>query len=462
MFFPDAAQILKVSLQHPKPSLKIEGASIDTRTLEPGNLFVALETAKEDGHRFLSSAFEKGASGALVSQNYLASLKALPENWQNLLPVANTALAFLKLGSEYRKALPLKAAIAVVGSVGKTSTKEFLHYIFSQKSSTLATRGNLNNQLGLPLTLLRLQSSHEYAICELGTDHLGEIKILAEALQPDAGILTQIAAEHLEGFGSLENVYEGEIELFHAMKPGSVAVIPDDDPVLDQKIQNLPLKFIRVGSSSKADYRLGNVKSASGWISFQLNGIEFSFPGLASFLARNASMALALADQCGLKLQDLPSRWENLKFPSGRFESQIIGDGVHVIFDGYNASPASFQAALKTFEEIPATGRKFLIFSDMLELGSEEKKFHEALGFDIAKTKISQVVAYGKRAAWSLEVLKSKNPKMAAAFVENAKEAAHFLQGKLEAGDWVLLKASRSMKIEDVLNYLSGKESVCH
>jgi UDP-N-acetylmuramoyl-tripeptide--D-alanyl-D-alanine ligase len=239
-------------------------------------------------------------------------------------------------------------------------------------------------------------------------------------------------------------------------------IIPDDDPILESKIQKFPLKFIRVGASAAAAYRLSDIKTQDGWVSFNLNGISFSFPGVAAFLSRNAAMAVAMADQYGIKLQDLPRKWNDLKLPSGRYEQQIILDGVHAIFDGYNASPASFEAAVQTFEEMRVNGRKTLVFSDMLELGAEEKRYHEELGTRIAKAGFDYVVAYGKRSLWTLEKMKTVNSKIQSDYVENAQEAAQKLQGKLRSGDWILLKASRSMRIENVLTHLSGNQPIVH
>jgi UDP-N-acetylmuramoyl-tripeptide--D-alanyl-D-alanine ligase len=288
------------------------------------------------------------------------------------------------------------------------------------------------------------------------------VQQLAEAFRPDCGLLTRIAPEHLEGFGTLENVYEGEIELFRAMRPGSPAVIPDDDPLLMEKISNLKLKWIRVGKTATADYRLSDIKTENSRVIFKVNGKTFSFPGIAAFLARNAAMAIAMAETCGMSLEEMPEFWQDFKLPAGRFQEQVYPPGIRVIFDGYNASPASFEAAVQTFEDIPADGRKILVFADMLELGAEEKEYHEALGRQIARSKLDGAIVYGKRAQWSFDVVRKENPQFSIEYVENQREAAARLEGRLQAGDVILLKASRSMKIEDVLNYLFDSKPIPH
>lgn len=455
MFFPDAARILATTLYSPEPSSEINGASIDTRSLQPGNLFVALPGEKTDGHQFLKTAFEKGASGAIVLDKYWNIIPAAvrPPGWKNVIAVPDPAAAFLKLAGAYRDSLKIKT-IGVVGSVGKTSTKEFLHYLLRQKFPVLATEGNLNNHLGLPLTLFKLKPHHQIAVCELGTNRIGDVRQLAEILKPNCGLLTRIAPEHLEGFGTLENIYEGELELFHAMREGSPAVIPDDDPVLLKKVAGLPLCWIRVGTTANANYRLTDLRSDSNRVHFKVNGQPFSFSGSATFLARNAAIAIAMAETCGVDFSEMPEFWEDFKLPAGRFQEQVFPPGVRVIFDGYNASPVSFDAALQAFEAMPATGKKIVVFSDMLELGPEEKDFHEALGKRIAHAKLDGAIAYGTRARWSIETIQRENAHLSAEYVDNQREAALRLEGKLQAGDMLLLKASRGMKIENVLNYL--------
>jgi UDP-N-acetylmuramoyl-tripeptide--D-alanyl-D-alanine ligase len=462
VFFPDAAKILASNLYRPEPSSKINGASIDTRTIQPGNLFVALPGTQTDGHQFLKPAFEKGASGAIVQDKYWQEHgSAAPSSWKNIIPAADPAAAFLNLAAAYRNSFAL-TAIGVVGSVGKTSTKEFLHYLLRQKFPVLATEGNLNNHLGLPLTLFKLNSLHQFCVCELGTNRIGDVQQLAAALKPDCGLLTRIAPEHLEGFGSLDNVYEGELELFRSLRPGSAAVIPDDDPLLLEKIKGLNLRWYRVGMTPQAAYRLSEVRTDGIRVHFKVNGYPFSFPGVATFLARNAAIAAAMAEISGLPLEKMPSFWRDFTLPAGRFQEQVFPPGIRVIYDGYNASPASFDAALQTFEEMSATGRKILVFSDMLELGTEEKKYHEALGKRIVEAKLDGAIAYGPRARWSVDAIRRGNPQFSIEYVENQREAAGRLEGRLKAGDVLLLKASRSMKIEDVLNYLFDSKPVLH
>lgn len=458
--FLEAGRALRASLEFPNPSIKGCGASIDTRTLKTGNLFVALRGQHQDGHTYLEEAFRKGASGAVIEKKVWENARARFLNaktaYWNLLPVENTEKALGELAAWRRSHFDIPV-IGVTGSVGKTSTKEFLHYLLRQKYRVLANQGNLNNHLGLPLTLLRLEAGDEYLISELGANHRGEIRMLARILKPTAGIMTQIAPAHLEGFGSLEAIYEAKLELFSELPAGSLAVIPDDDPVLDEKSRPRNLKLIRVGRSQPANYRITRLESGNDQIHFEINSkYHFAFPGIAPFLALNAALAVAMVRELGMAWEDLPARWDDLALPAGRFERTIIRDGISVIYDGYNASPASFEKALETFQALSVSGRKILVFADMLELGGKEKEYHEALGRKIASCDFEEVVGYGPRTVVSLEAIGREKKSARARHFETAEEASHYLNARLRTGDCVLLKASRGMKIENVLKNISG------
>ncbi len=456
---PDAARVLGVKAENPSAPALIEGASIDTRTLQPGNLFVAIRGQKDDGHRFLETAFARGASGALVERDYYEKNKAALSAFKNLLPVADTGAALVDLARAYRSLFDLNA-VGITGSVGKTSTKEFLAYLFSKKYKVLATAGNFNNHIGLPLTLFRLREGDQVCVAELGASAAGEIRFLSTILKPQAAIITKIAPSHLQGFGSIEKIYEAKSELLEALPPGSFAVLPDDDPLLVHKAEQLKLKPVLVGDSWRAHYKVTDERAEDGKVRFTLvfkkMKKEFSFPGLASFLARNAAMAIALADVLGLPLSEIPSDWDDLKLPSGRFEERMLGP-VRFIYDGYNASPASFDAALQAFSGMKVTGNKYLAFSDMLELGPQEEEYHRELGRKIAEAGIPYF-CYGPLAAKAAEAARKSNAGLEGAHFSSFSELASHLNAKIRGGDAVLLKASRGMKIEEVFNWIQARQ----
>ncbi len=458
LLFPEAAKILGTKPEFEK-NFPILGASIDTRKVEPGNLFVAIQGARDDGHRFLEDAFRKGASGALVQREYFNAHKSSldPALFKNLLPVENTCQAFAVLAAGWRSRLSLKA-VGITGSVGKTSTKEFLSYFLRQKLKVLSTEGNFNNELGLPLTLFRLREDHQVCVAELGASHIGDIRFLTSLLKPTHAILTQVSPVHVEGFGSLQAIYDAKLEIVESLAAGSVAVLPDHDPVLLEKAGHFPAKIILAGQTPQADYFLSEVECEDSRVSFKVNGRQFSFPGLAAFLAKNAAMAIAMAEQIGVPMENLPSEWDDFKLPAGRFQEQSF-NGLRIIFDGYNASPASFEAALESFCELKTTGRKILVFADMLELGPDERMYHEELGIKIAKCDFDLIVGYGLRAQVSVAATRDENDAVSAEHFPCAQGAAQFLKDQVREGDTILFKASRGMKIEEVLEELKQKDA---
>jgi UDP-N-acetylmuramoyl-tripeptide--D-alanyl-D-alanine ligase len=452
----EASRLLRVSPEFQDLSLTIRSLSIDTRTLSPGDLFVAFKGENCDGHDFLAAAFEKGASGALIdkrqSQAVFTNLRAAKVPIHNLIPVPGPQAAMTTLAAEYRKTLPVKV-VAVTGSVGKTTTKEFLFYLLRGKYSVLATAGNLNNHLGVPIMLSRLEPSHQYCVMEMGANHPGEIRALAEIAAPSAGILTPIGPAHLEGFGSLENVYNTKLELADLLRKEDPLVVPESDTRLLEKIGQKGRRAVTVGYSKHAEYRIADVKSEGGEVAFSLNAKRrFSFPGRAPFLALNAGLAVAMARSLGLAWEEIPHQWEDVGFASGRFRETILPNGVRVIDDSYNANPISFGSALVAFRSLPGIGKKIVVFADMLELGAEEERFHSELGERIAASGADLALAYGERARASIEALKRAKTGCIARHFKDGLEALVALKGVLHPGDLVLFKGSRGMHVEKILD----------
>ena len=458
--YREANMVLKCTLKLPNPSSLIQGVSIDTRTINPGDVFIALSGERSDGHKHLAEAFQKGASGAVVSseKNDLVAeqIKEGGELCQNILVVEDPFRAMTELVSRHRVRLKVKG-IAITGSIGKTTTKEFLYFLLKQKHKVLANSGNFNNHLGVPLTLSKLKAEHLFYVIEMGANHVGEIKSLSNSIKPEALILTRIAPVHLEGFGSLENIYSAKLEALDALPPGAPVVIFGDDLILREKVKGFPQKFITVGYSSASDYKIEKVYCRERRVHFTIKDkISISFPGTADFLALNGAMAAVMAVEMGLSWDDLPKEWDDVNFPLGRFHETITSNNIHIIDDSYNASPTSFENALKAFHEYKAGGKKVVIFSDMLELGEKEKFYHEKLGKVIASYEFSYALAYGERSLDSINVILKENSSCRAKHFSDPKKIAFFLKNVLVAGDALFLKGSRAMHVESVLEELKN------
>ena len=453
--YPEASRLLLTPQEFPQAPQGVRSFSIDTRTLTPGDLFVALKGEHSDGHQFLKTAFEKGASGALIDVRQRAAVlgEAQRSGWKvhNLLTVPDPQQAMATLAAEYRRSLLVKI-IGITGSVGKTTTKEFLYYLLRQQHAVLATVGNLNNHLGVPIMLSRLEPAHQFCVLEMGASHTGEIRYLAELARPSGGILTPIGPAHLEGFGSLENIYQTKLELAENLGKNDPLVVSADDEHLLGLIDRRGLRPITVGTSVRAEYRIGEVAVREGEVSFMINGRwRFSFPGQAPFLALNAGLAIAMARSLGIAWEVLPQKWQDVGFASGRFRETILTNGVRVIDDSYNANPVSFENALKSFHALPRTGKKIVVFADMLELGSDEDLFHRQLGEKIALTDADIALAFGKRTRASIDAILNSTTACAAKHYDETNSLELFLRDVLRPGDTILFKGSRGMHVEKVL-----------
>ena len=458
--FETASRILKAKLVLSDPQKKWSGASIDTRTLKTGEVFFALKGKNRDGHEHLWDAFQKGASGAVIRNDFFrdAREKLFRERtlFHNLIPVPDPEETLSVLSGHFRN-LFSAGGVAVTGSVGKTSTKEFLAFLLAQKYPVLCSRGNLNNHLGVPLTLFELQPEHLYCVAEFGANHRGEIRRLASLLKPQVGVITGVSPAHLEGVGSLEGIYEAKLELADSLVKGKgTLVLPDEDSVLLERAKKRKLPILLFGKSRGADFSLTGSKVQDGWVEIEVNGRwEFRFPGFAPFQAENALAALATAFACGISPKELPTVWKDVRPPSGRFEVLTPREGIVFVNDCYNANPYSFEKSLDAFEKLERKGRKILVVGDMLELGPESQGYHRTLGMQIAGKNFQVLLAFGD---WIRETVlaceEAGNPPLALHF-EDKEMLAHFLGNFIRSGDQVLFKASRGMKLEEVIRSLT-------
>lgn len=459
--FELAAHELKGELLLPDPQKSWSGASIDTRTLNSGSVFFALPGGQRDGHEFLWDAFRKGASGAVIRREFFKQFreKLFRERalFHNLILVNDPEEALAVVAGRYRSNFSA-VGVGVTGSVGKTSTKEFLYFLLAQKYPVLRSMGNRNNHLGLPLTLFELKPEHQYCVAELGANHPGEIRRLSHLLRPEVGVITCVTAAHLEGFGSLGRIYDAKLELADALaKNKGTLILPDHDPELIKRAKKRKVPILLFGRKRSSDFRLSGVHSRDGWVEFEVNGRwGFRFPGFAPFQAENALAALSTCFACGISPGEFPSIWKDVSFADKRFEVSYPRSGVVFINDCYNANPYSFEKALEAFGALEKRARKILVLGDMLELGSESAAYHRALGRQIQEKNFQAFLSIGhwvREAALVCE--KEGNPPLTLHF-EDKGMLSHFLGHFLKPGDQVLFKASRGIKLEEVVSVLSS------
>lgn len=429
-----------------------EAVNTDTRKLLPGCLFVALVGETHDAHAFLAQAVAGGAAGAVVQAG--RTLPSLPSDFA-LYEVEDTLRALGALGRFHRLRFELPLA-AVTGSNGKTTTKEMVGAILETRGKVLKTRGNLNNEIGVPLMLLELDPSHVAAVIEMGMNHPGEIARLTELAQPDAGLITVVQPAHLLGLGSVEGVAAAKGELFRGLKPGAVAVVNLDDPRVVAQAAESGAKLLTFGRAAEADVRLTKTESLGREglhltlrVSEEEHRVRLRFVGEHNAL--NAAGAFALALALGYRADECVRGLEGARPYERRLNVIDAPAGLLVIDDCYNANPASMGAALDTLGQLSRGGRAIAVLGDMLELGTDEAKEHAALAERAGKV-CALVAFFGPRSASGALTLGDR----AAHFTE-VTPLMEWLRPRLQPGDVVLVKGSRGMRLERVVEALTGR-----
>ncbi len=435
------------------------GVSTDSRTIQKGNLFVALAGPHFDGRAFLSQAFERGAVGALISGPW--SLDSTPDP-RMIIEVDDTLQALGDLARLWREpfSLPL---VGITGSNGKTTTKEMLAGILEPCGPTLKNPGNLNNLIGLPLTLLGLGPEHRFAVLEMGMNRSGEIRRLSAIAGPTVGLITNIGPAHLEGLGSLEAISRAKGELFEALTRKDWAVINQDDPRILELSTRCRSQKITFGLDSRAEVRAEEVRlDSSGlvfWLCTQGQRREIRLPLPGRHNVGNALAAAAAALILGLSLDRIQGGLEGFSPPAHRLQIRPGPRGAHLIDDSYNANPASLQAALTTFQSLRQDRRGGLVLGDMLELGGSSRTAHQEIGTRIGGLGVDYLVTIGQYTpALMAEALKGNRPPAKAVHCSSPTEVMEQLDRLIQAGDWVLIKGSHGMALETIAAALQSEE----
>ncbi len=423
-----------------------DGVSTDTRSLRPAQLFVALSGPNFDGHDFVASAAEAGAAGALVARELAARVPQVV--------VADTRSA-LGAFAGVRRASFKHPVIGITGSNGKTTVKEMTAAILRQRGAVLATRGNRNNDIGVPLTLLELDESHGAAVIEMGANHHGEIAALAHIARPTVGIVTNAGPSHLAGFGDVAGVARAKGELFSSLAADGCAVINADDRHADTwRRMAAHCRRVEFGVDSPADFTADarTVRSDdAGGESFMLTTradereVTLAVPGLHN--VRNALAAAAAAVAAGATLDDVVSGLAGFQSVGGRLRAVAGRAGSRVIDDTYNANPASLRAALDVVARLG--GRRWLVLGDMGELGADAVALHVQAGHDARAAGIERLFALGPLAAAAAEAFGGER-------FDDADALANAVRADLADGTTVLVKGSRSMRLERVVAALTA------
>lgn len=426
--------------------------STDTRTIQPGDLFVALKGERFDAHDFVAQALDAGAVAAMVSRAVKTE--------KPIVQVDDTRLGLGQLGKAWLQQFDVKK-IAITGSSGKTSVKEMVAAILACEGETLATAGNLNNDIGVPLTLCKLRQKHQYAVIEMGANHAGEIAYVSELVRPHISLVNNVGPAHLEGFGSIENVAKAKGEIYENLADGGTAIINIDD-------QHAPyFKTLAAGHTVKAfsmsqdaDVMLDSLQAdTSGRYSFTASvdgeSVSIRLPLLGLHNVSNALAAMAVSIAAGASAQSLKKGLEALQPVKGRLCPVVEIESLHVIDDSYNANPASIKSAIDILGGLDV--ETVLVLGDMAELGSDAAQQHEQVGQYAAQQSIKKLYALGQFAdAYGKGFQQAENGAFEKA--DSYEQIANMLFQQ-EQGKTVLIKGSRSSAMEKVIHCLMNLEN---
>jgi len=457
MLLSQAAQPLGGKLSG--PDVRFNAVSTDSRTVAAGDLFVALQGERFDGSAFAAAAIQCGAAGAMINADRFITLSAsgitLP-----LLLVEDTRIALGKLAAHWRAQFSVPVA-AVTGSNGKTTVKEMLASILREAAgnsqAVLATRGNLNNDIGMPLTLLQLRATHRYAVIEMGMNHSGEIDYLTRLAQPDVAIVNNASGAHLAGLGSVEAVARAKGEIFSGLPANGIAVINADD-------EFAPLWRARAGHAVM-DFGLDNPAAIRAQWQVQGYGARLSVntpaggfhadlqvPGEHN--VRNALAATAAAVAMNIALPSIAAGLEKFSGVAGRLQRKPALRDAVLIDDTYNANPASLRSAIKVLMQ--SAGRKILVLGDMGELGGDAARLHGEIGAEARQMGVNELLALGELSKHAVREFGA-----GACHFEHIEDLLAALDMDLDADSTVLVKGSRFMKMERVVQHLTAGEATC-
>lgn len=438
----------------------VTGFSIDTRTLKPGDLFVALAGENQNGHSYLARAVEAGAAALLISD--ANALAVSQKHDYSVIKVPDTLAGLQMLAGNQRNRLSARV-IGVTGSNGKTTTRAMLQHLLSNVGNCSATSGNLNNHIGLPLTILSLDTAANYAVLEMGMNHQGEIRDLCHIARPEAALISNIGPAHIGILGSLANIARAKAEILENLTSSQIAVVPGDTEFTTLLRESTSATLLYFGENINNDYRICNLNMKVDGISFTLAAPDGKHKCQLALAGRhnafNATAALALFHQLG---HDLAAGCRHLSSfkPVGARMERIEIDGINVLLDCYNANPASMSEAIKFLAVCPAP--RIAVLGDMRELGDQSDQLHRQLGIEVAKNHPELLICVGSDARQTAAAARDHGMSESAVIALNSNEsAAELLKERLIKGSTVLFKASRGMHFETIVRSIwpdLGKE----
>ncbi len=435
-----------------------EGVTTDSRKVDKGNLFIPLVGEHFDGHNYIEQCFNSGAAVCLTQKTVCQQ-----DNTVAIL-VDDTSKALRDLAAWHRRKHNIPV-VGITGSVGKTSTKDMIACVLSKQYDTLKTQGNFNNEIGLPLTLLNLNDKHQAAVIEMGMSGFGEISRLTEISQPQIAVITNIGVSHIEKLGSQQGILKAKLEILEGLSPDGLIVLNGDDPLLRGIEGSLKHKIVYYGLEYGLDYIAQDYESlgeSGTQFSIKLEGqtykVSIPVPGIHNVY--NALAAIAVGTEMKIQMNTIIEGIGS--YSPGNMRQNIISfKGIKIINDAYNASPQSMQAALNVLEELCSKTRGIAVLGDMLEMGDMTAELHYSVGSFIKDKKIDYLITIGEASKnISKAVAESGNQKIGFQHFENNKDALKYIFSIIRQGDYILIKGSRGMKMEEIANGIINSEAV--
>lgn len=424
----------------------INEVCIDTRKIKEGCLYVPIKGERFDGHDFIEDAFDKGAV-AVLTHEPIKTTKGI------VIHVEDTRVALRDLAEGYLNLFKIPV-IGITGSVGKTSCKDMIASVLSQKFKVLKTEGNFNNDIGLPLTVFNLENIHEVIILEMGMNHFDEIHVLSKVARPDYAVITNIGVSHIENLGSREGIYKAKKEIFDFMTPNGTAVINMDDDYLPRLNEDIIMNKKTFGVQKKADFMAHDVRS----LGYEGMGAVFTTPSmtfgmtvpvLGEHMIYNVLPAIAIAEDLGMSKEEIIKGIQSFKPTKMRLNIHQMGNNITVLDDVYNASPDSMKAALNTLTKLPSKGKRIAILGDMFEMGSHSEGGHLEVGQFAHGLDLDLLLCVGQDAKFIQQGYGKEKSSFHFPDIEKLKTA---LPQIMESGDTILLKASRGMHFEKIID----------
>lgn len=413
--------------------LKSTGVCTDTRKLQKDNLFFALKGPSFNGNEFAEKALNNGAAYAVIDEEKF-------KKDERFILVKDVLTALQALAKHHRQQLDIPI-IAITGSNGKTTTKELTQAVLKTTFKTFATDGNLNNHIGVPLSLLSINKQHEIAIIEMGANHQGEIAAYCEWVMPKFGLINNIGSAHLEGFGGIEGVIKGKTELYKSLEKNKGLVFYNEDDALLKEKSKLIKERVSYGTKKTADYTF-NFISENPFVKIAFSGVEISSNLTGGYNFSNLMVAVAIGVHFGVSIENIKKGIENY-FPDNNRSQILEKDGVKYILDAYNANPTSMQAALESFAKMEAS-KKMIIIGDMYELGSESEQAHQKILQLIKDLSFDKVLVVGN-------LFSKHRENFEFTFLNSANEAKEWLRNQNLKDCTILVKGSRGVKLETIL-----------